>query len=90
MTLKQIRERWEKATKGPSKAEHFYAGCGVDGINTSRDDAEFIAHSWSDIEKLLKVAEAAKAYMSDDGFVNVLYYHAFEALRQALKELEGE
>lgn len=81
MSLKEIRERWEGVRYCSFQTR----------IQDYKDLAYFMNNAKNDIEKLLKVAEAAAALMSeDDAREAVLHYNVFHALQEALKELEGD
>ncbi len=53
----------------------------IDGFiyNVAREDAEFIACAANHFDQLLKIAEAANEYMTDNAG-RVGYYHLAEAL----------
>lgn len=71
----EIRDRWAKATKGPYGltennfiVHDFFRGDPESGLAVAevdchagrREDAEFLAHSWADIQTLLNLLPAAK------------------------------
>lgn len=98
MKIEKMKEIAGKRTIGEFRTWHFESDwetpiiqtndggslCKMSHYGKMRDDAEFIAMAANNIDKLIKVAEAAKAYKDYDGRKEYL------ELADALDELERE